>query len=222
MRKYPKIKTVFERDPENNYKTLLIGEYARPEFEYLADCQWTFREKIHGTNIRVIWNFNRFGNEIEVRGRREKSQVPEFIEEAVRERFDVDQLLDEFGDTSVTFYGEGYGENMQDVGEYYISDGHDFILFDVRIGDYWLKEEDVTDIAQKLGITRTPIIAHDTLDRAVDIVRSGFYSRVSENILYAEGLILHPKVELKDRRGRRIMTKLKHEDFEGNSMIPNE
>jgi len=29
----------------------------------------------------------------------------------------------------------------------------------------------------------------------------------------AEGLVLKPKIELKDRAGKRIVTKIKHKDF---------
>jgi len=50
MNKYHKISTVFKRDPENNFKTLLFGEFATPELEYLQDNMWVFTEKVDGTN----------------------------------------------------------------------------------------------------------------------------------------------------------------------------
>ena len=56
MEKYHKIMTVFKRDPETKYKTLLMGEWALPEFEYLCCNPWVFTEKIDGTNIRVNWD----------------------------------------------------------------------------------------------------------------------------------------------------------------------
>ncbi len=37
MKKYHKIQSVFKRDAKNNHKTFLLGEYSRPEFEYLKD-----------------------------------------------------------------------------------------------------------------------------------------------------------------------------------------
>ena len=36
MDPYPKIHTVFKRDPATKHKTLLEGEYSLPEFAYLA------------------------------------------------------------------------------------------------------------------------------------------------------------------------------------------
>jgi hypothetical protein len=54
MKEYHKIQTVFKRDPSNNYKTLLEGEFAIPEFGYLQDNEWVFTEKVDGTNIRVM------------------------------------------------------------------------------------------------------------------------------------------------------------------------
>lgn len=56
MKEYHKIKTVFSRDPDTNFRTLLIGEWAIPEFEYLALNKWVFTEKVDGTNIRIMWN----------------------------------------------------------------------------------------------------------------------------------------------------------------------
>lgn len=37
MREYPKIQTVFKRDPTTNMKTLLDGDWSLPEFGYLAN-----------------------------------------------------------------------------------------------------------------------------------------------------------------------------------------
>lgn len=37
---YHKIQTVFKRNPATNYKTLLMYEWSKPEFEYLAKNQW--------------------------------------------------------------------------------------------------------------------------------------------------------------------------------------
>jgi hypothetical protein len=56
MQKYHKIQTMFKRDPERKYKTILLAEWARPEFRYLEDLSWEWAEKIDGTNIRVIWH----------------------------------------------------------------------------------------------------------------------------------------------------------------------
>lgn len=219
MDKFPKITTVFDRDPENNYSTLLRGEYAEPEFAYLADAEWVFREKIHGTNLRLIWQPNTEPH-VMLKGRKEASQVPTFLTEAILGRDGLaDRLRDQFGDTPACLYGEGYGAKVQKEGERYLPDGHDFCLFDVKVGEWWLQEGDVTDVAEGVDLTRAPIVGTGTLPEAVDMVESGFTSEVAQEPLMAEGLVMHPRVELFNRQGERILTKVKHEDFAGNSML---
>ena len=64
MKEYHKIQTVFHRSPESNYKQLMEGVFALPEFELLKDIEWTWTEKIDGTNIRILWDGQtvRFGS----------------------------------------------------------------------------------------------------------------------------------------------------------------
>ena len=50
-----------------------------------------------------------------------------------------------------------------------------------------------------------------TLDDAVELVRKGFNSQWGE--FTAEGIVARPKVELFNREGKRIITKIKHKDF---------
>ena len=71
MREYHKIQTVYKRDPETKYKTLL-GEFSMPEFEYLADNTWEYTEKIDGTNIRVMFD----GQDITFGGKTDRAQIP--------------------------------------------------------------------------------------------------------------------------------------------------
>lgn len=219
MEKYSKITTVYDRDPETDYSTLLMGEYAEPEFAFLADCEWVFREKIHGTNLRLIWRPDS-EPQVMLKGRKEASQVPTFLTEAIlgRDRL-VDRLRSQFGDTPACLYGEGYGAKVQKEGERYLPDGHDFCLFDVKVGWWWLQEEDVTDVSEGVGLTRAPIVGIGTLTDAVDMVEAGFTSEVAQEPLVAEGLVMHPRVEMFNRQGGRILTKVKHEDFAGNSMM---
>lgn len=50
------------------------------------------------------------------------------------------------------------------------------------------------------------------LDRL--LVRAGFKSKCAvDESLMAEGLVLRPEFELRDRLGRRIITKIKSKDF---------
>jgi ATP-dependent RNA circularization protein (DNA/RNA ligase family) len=209
MNKYPKIQTVFLRDPDNNYKTLLEGQYAMPEFEYLKDNVWYFTEKIDGTNIRVQWN----GEDIYFLGRTEDAQIPPFLLKRLQDVFPTDCFIDAEISAGTCLYGEGYGARIQKGGGSYIPDGVDFILFDIKIADWWLERENIEDIAAKFGIDVVPIIDRGCLEDAVERVRCGFRSAIAYSDINAEGLVMKPEVELMTRGGNRIITKIKYKDF---------
>lgn len=211
MDKYPSIKTVYLRDPATNHKTLLEGQWSRPEFEYLKDNEWVWSEKVDGTCIRVIWTTD--GNNVEFRGKTDEAQMPPFLFKRLQELFAVGQFYQLYPETPMTLYGEGFGARVQKGGGNYIPDGVDFILFDVKVGDVWLERHNVEDIADKLGLKIVPIIGRGTLSDAIEMVRTGFKSVVAQADILAEGLVMRPVVELMDRRGNRIITKIKHKDF---------
>lgn len=120
-----------------------------------------------------------------------------------------------FGYTEIEacLYGEGYGAKIQKGGNY-ISNGTNFILFDCKVGEWWLTRESVEEIATNLEIPVVPIIGRGKLLDAVDFVKKGYTSTIAENKNYiAEGLIMKPAVELFNRKRERIITKIKHKDF---------
>ena len=204
--KYHKIKTVYERDPENKYKTLILGKYATPELDYLKSNDWVFTEKVDGTNIRIMWD----GEKMRFGGRTDNAQMPTFLYDRLGDLFSETMLLDKFGDAEVILFGEGFGARIQKGGGNYISDGVSFVLFDVYIG-MWLKREDVEEIANSLGIDVVPIVGEGTLVAAVDLAMDGITSKWGD--FPAEGLVMRPRVELCTRAGHRVITKIKTKDF---------
>ena len=112
-----------------------------------------------------------------------------------------------------TIYGEGYGLGIQKGGNY-IKNGNEFIVFDVKVNDIYLKTDARDDIATKLGAPIVPFIGYFTLDEAIDFVRKGFKSTIAENPDYmAEGLVLRTDLGLRNRMGKRLIVKVKYEDF---------
>jgi hypothetical protein len=109
----------------------------------------------------------------------------------------------------ICLYGEGYGAKIQKGGLY--RPDQSFVLFDVWINGWWLKRKDVHDIAAKLNIDRVPIIGTGTLQAMEHMVRQGFNSQWGP--FPAEGIVARPAVELRTRRGDRVITKLKTRDF---------
>jgi ATP-dependent RNA circularization protein (DNA/RNA ligase family) len=207
VNKYPKIKTVFLRDPENKYKTLLDNQYAIPEFEYLRNNKWIFTEKIDGTNIRIMWD----GEHLMFGGRTDAAQIPTFLFSKLQELFTKEQFMELYSELPMCLYGEGYGAKIQKGGGKYITDGVSFILFDVLVGNIWLERFNVEDIASKLKIDCVPIIGSGTLYDGIEVVRSGLTSTFGNFV--AEGLVMRPEIELLKRNGSRIITKIKYKDF---------
>jgi len=59
-----------------------------------------------------------------------------------------------------------------------------------------------------------PIIGIMKLEEAVEYVKRGYKSTIAENKEYmAEGLVMKPIIELFNRRGERIISKIKYKDF---------
>lgn len=204
MKEYHKIQSVYKRD-EKTHK-FIEGSYSLPEFEYLKDNIWVWDEKIDGTNIRIDWD----GQGFKIGGRTDNAQIPTFLYTKLIELFNADNFSF-YADKPMCLYGEGYGARIQKGGGLYISNGVSFILFDVRIRDYWLKQEDVLDIANNLRIDVAPVVGEGTLQEAENLVRSGLTSTFGQ--FFAEGLVLRPKVEMFNRNGHRIITKMKGKDW---------
>jgi len=203
MKEYEKIQTIFQRDMGAKSRLLIEGAWSHPAFEYLKNNQWVFTEKIDGTNIRVIYT----GSDVIYKGKTEEAQIPATL---------VKRLMDilpasRFGDLPpLTLYSEGYGKNIQTGGNY-IRDGVNLILFDVWIDGWWLERENIEDVASKLELSVVPIIGTGTLMEGYEITRAGFPSGIAD--CQAEGLVMRPCVTLHDRKGERIIAKIKHKDF---------
>lgn len=204
MNPYHKIETVWARDPETKFRTLIEGQWATPEFEYLADNKWVWTEKVDGTNIRITVN----DGEVILGGRTDNAQLPAHLVSTLQAIGDNAAVA---LDMNFTLYGEGYGAKIQKGGGNYIADGSDFVLFDVKVGDVWLQRENVEDIANKLGLRVVPIVGVGSLHEAIMMTRGGFDS--TWGAFRAEGLVMRPAVELQTRLGRRVITKIKTKDF---------
>jgi hypothetical protein len=221
---YHKIQTFFLRDPATKHKTVLFGQYALPEFEYLAWGDWIWTEKVDGTNVRVTVN-PQDTQPVQFGGHHENSQMPTkllthlqevFTFDSLRETLDFSKLAQE--DATAVLYGEGFGAGIQKGGGNYGSKQR-FILFDVCIGGIWLERQAVEDIAQKLGVQVVPVIGVGNMWEAVNHVKNGMQSEVFQTSYVephaAEGLVCRPRLEMRNRLGHRIITKLKVKDFQG-------
>lgn len=206
--KYHKIQSIYKRDAENDNK-FIMGDWSTPELGLLAGANWVFTEKIDGTNIRIHYD----GTSVQFGGRTDAAAIPAHLIKVLMETFTPKHMAASFKELegSVTLYGEGYGHKIQSGGKYLANKAVDFVLFDVRVGEWWLKREDVDSIAKSLGIQSVPTIGSGTLHKAIAMVKSGLKSRWGD--FEPEGIVARPAVDLFSRNGSRIITKIKAKDF---------
>jgi hypothetical protein len=207
MKEYHKINSIYKRDEKGRF---IDGQFSVPEFDYLKNNNWIWTEKVDGTCIRIIWNHEI--QEILIRGKTDNAQMPVFLMERLQKIFTKEKFIELYSDVSLCLYGEGYGARIQKGGGNYKSDGTDFVLFDIKIGEIWLKRDSVEEIANKLNIEIVPVVGIGNLTEALDLIKSKTLKSKWGDFL-AEGIVLRPEIELKTRMGQRIITKLKHCDF---------
>lgn len=211
MKEYHKIDSLYDRDMEGT-KRLIEGQYRDKTVEYLANNQWHFTEKVDGTNIRVHWD----GHRVSFGGRTDNAQIPTTLLYALQDKFmgiKNEELFEQkFGATPVTLYGEGYGAKIQKGGGDYREDVG-FILFDVFINDTWLERENIEDIAKAFDVPVVPIVLTGTIQEAVDFVKNKPASTIAHKEKDSEGLVGKPTVEMRTRMGKRVIVKIKVEDF---------
>jgi ATP-dependent RNA circularization protein (DNA/RNA ligase family) len=210
MSKYGKIETLYERDL-STFK-VRVGELKNRTYSLLKTWYWT--EKVDGTNIRCIWQDGKvvFG------GKTDNAQIHADLIKWLYENVSPEKLREAFPDVApeceTVIYGEGFGAGIQKGGGDY-SPIKKIIVFDVLIdGKWWLSYKNVCDVARKLGLDVVPSFGEMTLEDATEFVRQGFKSKCAINVSKdAEGLVGRPLETLFDKKGHRLITKLKTKDF---------
>lgn len=217
MSSYHKIQSLFKRNPDGSF---IESEWSRPEFELLAELDWMGHEKIDGTNIQ-LWNFRPDDaplglQQLPIYGKTYKASLHGGSHQIL---LDTHAKLKQFVEDSqlglceVGFFGELYGAKIQSGG-HYIPDGFGFCLFDVFIEGNWQSQDNVKSIAETYGITCAPLVAtHDLFTWVGKIREKGYLSSILHEGARNEGVILRPILELQDRCGQRIISKLKFKDF---------
>ena len=178
MQYYSKIDTCFKRvqDKDNPlFNCIIPNEFTRDEFAVLQDCRWLATEKIDGTNMSYHFRYeaNPTGDEpplldtLEIHGKTPYSKIPIPLIEKMQSlvsKEDFHRLfLREDKSNSIVdvwIFGEGYGKKIQKFGNDYISNGVNFIVFDIKIGNIWLTRESVEDICKQLNLNVVPLVGY--------------------------------------------------------------
>ncbi len=205
---YPKISGPFKRHADGEHKNkLIIGDWAKPEFGQLAFTNWHWTEKVDGTNIRVMWD----GYNLCFGGRTNNAQLHKDLVDRLFELFREELFEQNFGESEVTLFGEGYGAGIQKGGGAY-SKTKDFILFDVFCGGLWLEPDSVAKIGAALGVKVVPSFGTMSLWDAIDTVSASTFESRWPGVK-SEGLVGTVANGLLNRRGERIQMKVKKVDF---------
>lgn len=220
---YPKIDTLYDRDG----KYIIIGKLRRQEFGNIK--RWSITEKIHGMNTRTTLFDN---GQVVYGGKTDDAIMPPELLEYLEKTFTPEKMKAVFWlsnepiPKSATIYGEGYGPEIKPESRVYRKDVS-FRLFDCLVqsetGNWWLERKDLEDIARKLGIKCVPILGVidflpvdssqiekiflDNRNRLVAIEEDGMVHMVPEGIVAKTDELLF------NRKGERVMWKLKIKDF---------
>lgn len=240
MSEYAKIETLFERDmatfkvdPSNlknpTYNLIKSWDWTEKVDGTNIRCIWhpftckaghpVFSDsKFCGTCGTEI--VERVPNKVVFGGKTDNAQIHADLIKWLYENVSAQKLAAIFPESSAVIYGEGYGAGIQKGGGDY-SPVKKIIVFDVfvfdaknRLGGWWLNWENTVDVAKKLGLETVPMIMRGSLQEAAELVRAGFKSHCSiNNLKQAEGLVGRTSETLFDKKGHRLITKIKTKDF---------
>lgn len=206
---YHKIPSIYQRESVKPFN-LIDGEYSSEELKLLENIEWVFTEKVDGTNVRIKWD----GHTIYYGGRTESTAHPQFLIDKLDSIFGgdaVEQYFEQtFGEKQVIIFGEGYGAKIAKDGSNY-SNTQNFVVFDIMIDGIFLSRTDVKDICKSLALDSVPIALRGTLADGVKAVKQGMKSQWGD--FEAEGLVGKPAVDLFNRKGERIVVKIKAKDI---------
>jgi hypothetical protein len=207
VEEYQKIPGPFRRETEGpNRNRVIDGAWISPELAYLAELDWVWTEKVDGTNIRIHWD----GHKVTYGGRTDNAQIPAKLITVLNDLVPEELFEQQFGGDSATLYGEGYGAGIQRGGNY--RPDMSFVLFDVRVGNWWLLRPQLVEVAVGMGLTTAPLVMQGPIRAAIEMVRRGLPSAWNQN-WPAEGLVGTTPIGLVNRSGHRLMVKVKAADF---------
>jgi hypothetical protein len=220
---YEKIETLYERD-KATFK-VQPGVFKNRTYSLLRTWRWT--EKIDGTNTRIIFTPDDVSHgktegetithikhaHVTIGGRTDNANMPADLVGDLLSQVTPEKMAAIF-QSPVVLYGEGYGGKIQSGTGY--SQTKKFVLFDILVdGAWWMNHEQIEDIAGKLSLDVVPFIGDWTLEDATEFVRQGFKTRLpgASPDKMAEGLVGRPQETMFDSRHRRLITKIKTNDF---------
>ena len=205
MTQYIKIDTLWKRDPTNG--RIIDGDYSNPVFENII--RWTATEKIDGTNIRIM--YDPATDTVKFAGKTDNAQMHPELLNYLSETFTPDKFST--FTAPVVIYGEGCHAKIQNSSKYLNGSTAKVILFDIKIGKWWLEHEAISTIAEMFGVEMAPILGTFTKEQIKTLVRTGVKSMVADNGEMFEGIVATACPMVLDRTGAPVKFKLKVKDY---------
>jgi hypothetical protein len=214
---YQKINTLWKRDGQNK---VITGDYASREFEDLRYADWTWTEKIDGTNIRLGWD----GFGFTIGGRTNNAVFSPTVYKALHEVAEqiTPKMRELFPAQFVVIYGEGYGAGIQKGGGYRSTPG--FIAFDARVGDFsgfppnapMLSGRKFSELTDELGLDRVQVLGSCNIVDAWSLMLARYFHSTFEGVAL-EGIVGRPENGYYKRNGdvlSPIICKMKYKDID--------
>ena len=167
-------------------------------------------EKIHGTSANVKF----VGGAIILFSGGEKHST-------FMDNFDTDKLLKIYNTSftpqdEIRFYGEAYGGKQHSMKDTYGVKSR-FIVFDVKVNDYWLNVKQAENLTKSFGLEFVDYHLINTtlknIDKEKDLPSAQATRNGCGDDKKREGIVLRPLIELTDAYGNRIIAKHKTGDF---------
>lgn len=167
-------------------------------------------EKIHGTSAHILWS----PDEKKIRffsvGEKHENFTELFAE---KELF---RIFEEKLSAKTIFYGEAYGGKRKGM-NYAYGKHLKFIVFDIRIGDYWLSVPQAERLAISCGLE---FVAYnkittdlEAIDAQRDLPSEQAKRNGTEEDQLREGVVLRSLIELSKNNNSRIIVKHKRAEF---------
>lgn len=165
-------------------------------------------EKIHGTSAHILYKDKKvhyFSG-----GAKYEHFVGLFDEQSLYTKFD------DMGRDKIVIYGEAYGGKMQGMSGTYGKEMK-FVVFDVKIDDYWLSVPQAEEVAKTFGLEFVHYVKIpadiESINRerdadSVQAIRNGMGEGKKR-----EGIVLRPLVDWRKNNNQRVIAKHKREDF---------
>ena len=184
--------------------------YREAELEYLAKNLWAYKRKLNGENMRVLWD----GEQAIWNGKTNDFKTDAETIDYMNSIFQEEIFEEKFGrEKQVLLFGERMAPNSQ--GNELKLEKVEFVLFDVKIGDTWLEPENLYVIAKYFNIRTCYdfMRPEDKKRNYVDTLENLINATVNGKFKDWEGIVASPATGLYNRKGERLICKIKNHDY---------